>query len=43
MSDQGATITFDAAKREGNCVEYAELFASILNREDRRPGLGRAQ
>jgi hypothetical protein len=26
-------LTFDRAEREGNCVEYAELFASIVNRE----------
>jgi hypothetical protein len=26
-------ISFDAAEREGNCVEYAELFATIVNRE----------
>jgi hypothetical protein len=26
-------LSFDGAEREGNCVEYAELFASIVNRE----------
>jgi hypothetical protein len=26
-------LTFDGVEREGNCVEYAELFASIVNRE----------
>jgi len=26
-------LTFDPEEREGNCVEYAELFASTLNRE----------
>ena len=26
-------LAFDAREREGNCVEYAELFASIVNRE----------
>jgi hypothetical protein len=26
-------LSFDANEREGNCVEYAELFASIVNRE----------
>jgi hypothetical protein len=26
-------LSFDSAEREGNCVEYAELFATILNRE----------
>ena len=26
-------LTFDSVEREGNCVEYAELFASIVNRE----------
>jgi hypothetical protein len=28
-------LSFDPAEREGNCVEYAELFASILHRERR--------
>ena len=27
------SLSFDGAEREGNCVEYAHLFASILNRE----------
>jgi hypothetical protein len=27
------STSFDAAEREGNCIEYAELFASIFNRE----------
>jgi hypothetical protein len=26
-------LTFDENDREGNCVEYAELFAAIVNRE----------
>jgi hypothetical protein len=26
-------IAFEGAEREGNCVEYAELFATVLNRE----------
>ena len=26
-------LSFDSTDREGNCVEYAELFASIFNRE----------
>ncbi len=26
-------LSFDGKDREGNCVEYAELFASIVNRE----------
>ena len=26
-------LTFDGVEREGNCVEYAELFATIVNRE----------
>jgi hypothetical protein len=26
-------LVFDGAEREGNCVEYAELFASVFNRE----------
>jgi hypothetical protein len=26
-------LRFDSVEREGNCVEYAELFASIVNRE----------
>jgi hypothetical protein len=26
-------LSFDGADREGNCVEYAELFGSIVNRE----------
>jgi hypothetical protein len=25
-------LTFDGVEREGNCVEYAELFATIVNR-----------
>lgn len=29
------SLAFDGAEREGNCVEYAELFASIFNRERR--------
>lgn len=29
-------LTFDGVEREGNCVEYAELFASIVNREQGR-------
>jgi|HubBroStandDraft_6_1064221.scaffolds.fasta_scaffold271300_3 hypothetical protein len=27
------SLAFDGTEREGNCVEYAELFASIVNRE----------
>ena len=27
------STTFDVAEREGNCIEYAELFAAIFNRE----------
>ena len=27
------STSFDVAEREGNCVEYAELFATIFNRE----------
>ena len=27
------SATFDVAEREGNCIEYAELFAAIFNRE----------
>lgn len=27
------STTFDVTEREGNCVEYAELFATIFNRE----------
>ena len=26
-------LSFDTSEREGNCVEYAELFATIYNRE----------
>jgi hypothetical protein len=26
-------LSFDGTEREGNCIEYAELFASIVNRE----------
>jgi hypothetical protein len=26
-------LAFDGVEREGNCVEYAELFASVFNRE----------
>lgn len=29
----GTSTTFDVAEREGNCIEYAELFATIFNRE----------
>src|SRR5512138_1936282 len=25
--------SFDVTEREGNCIEYAELFATIFNRE----------
>ncbi len=32
-------LTFDGVEREGNCVEYAELFASIVNREQRSGAL----
>jgi hypothetical protein len=28
-------LSFDGVEREGNCVEYAELFAAIVNREHR--------
>jgi hypothetical protein len=35
-------LSFDGVDREGNCVEYAELFASILNRAfDSRPSAPR--
>lgn len=27
------STSFDVAEREGNCIEYAELFAAIFNRE----------
>lgn len=27
------STAFDVAEREGNCIEYAELFAAIFNRE----------
>jgi len=27
------SASFDVAEREGNCIEYAELFAAIFNRE----------
>jgi hypothetical protein len=26
-------LSFDEAEREGNCIEYAELFATVFNRE----------
>jgi hypothetical protein len=26
-------LSFDEAEREGNCVEYADLFATVFNRE----------
>jgi hypothetical protein len=28
-------LAFDGVEREGNCVEYAELFATVFNRERR--------
>jgi len=27
------STSFDVGEREGNCIEYAELFAAIFNRE----------
>jgi hypothetical protein len=27
------SASFDVAEREGNCIEYAELFSTIFNRE----------
>jgi len=32
------STAFDVAEREGNCIEYAELFATIVNRENGRVG-----
>jgi hypothetical protein len=37
--DHRTTLTFTVGEREGNCIEYAHLFAHVFNQAAKRAGL----
>jgi hypothetical protein len=37
--DHRTTLTFTVGEREGNCIEYAHLFALVFNQAAKRAGL----